>query len=175
MELLNCIDGGAVAKASFVRAVWSRPCLDERYIHYADSSERDFQRDGPRREASRHAPFPGLSRPLVPRLIAMRAHSVKGAVLNASQISAHNSPVRTVMCGMVIVPVSILYMRHEGLKLKLQSFGHLMRRADSLEKILMLMLEKEMATHSSILAWRIPWTKQPGGLQSMGSQRVRHD
>ena len=36
-------------------------------------------------------------------------------------------------------------------------------------------LEKRMATHSSILAWRIPWTKEPGGLQSMGSQRVRHD
>ena len=36
-------------------------------------------------------------------------------------------------------------------------------------------LEKEMATHSSILAWRIPWTKEPGGLQSMGLQRVRHD
>ena len=33
-------------------------------------------------------------------------------------------------------------------------------------------LEKEMATHSSILAWRIPWTEEPGGLQSMGSQRV---
>ena len=36
-------------------------------------------------------------------------------------------------------------------------------------------LEKEKATHSSILAWRIPWTEKPGGLQSMGSQRVRHD
>ena len=36
-------------------------------------------------------------------------------------------------------------------------------------------LEKEMATHSSILAWRIPWTEEPGGLQSMGSQRVRQD
>ena len=35
--------------------------------------------------------------------------------------------------------------------------------------------EKEMATYSSILAWRIPWTEEPGGLQSMGSQRVRHD
>ena len=34
-------------------------------------------------------------------------------------------------------------------------------------------LEKEMATHSSVLAWRIPWTEEPGGLQSMGSQRVR--
>ena len=36
-------------------------------------------------------------------------------------------------------------------------------------------LEMEMATHSSILAWEIPWTEEPGGLQSMGSQRVRHD
>ena len=35
-------------------------------------------------------------------------------------------------------------------------------------------LEKEMATHSRILAWRILWTKEPSGLQSMGSQRVRH-
>ena len=35
-------------------------------------------------------------------------------------------------------------------------------------------MEKEMATHSSILAWRIPWTEEPGGLQSMGSQRVGH-
>ena len=36
-------------------------------------------------------------------------------------------------------------------------------------------LEKEMATHSSILAWKIPWTEDPGRVQSMGSQRVRHD
>jgi len=37
------------------------------------------------------------------------------------------------------------------------------------------LLEKEMATHSSILAWRIPWTEEPGGLQSMGWQRIEHD
>ena len=36
-------------------------------------------------------------------------------------------------------------------------------------------LEEEMGTHSSILAWRIPWTEEPGGLQSMGSQRAGHD
>ena len=36
-------------------------------------------------------------------------------------------------------------------------------------------LEKEMATHFSILAWRIPWTEEPGGRQSTGSQTVRHD
>ena len=36
-------------------------------------------------------------------------------------------------------------------------------------------LEKEMATHSSVLAWEIPWTEEPGRLQSIGSQRVGHD
>ena len=36
-------------------------------------------------------------------------------------------------------------------------------------------LEKEMATHSSILAWRIPWTEEPGGLQATGSERIGHN
>ena len=36
-------------------------------------------------------------------------------------------------------------------------------------------LEKEMAAHSSTLAWRIPWTEEPGRLQSMGLKRIRHD
>ena len=36
-------------------------------------------------------------------------------------------------------------------------------------------LEKEMPIHSGMLAWEIPWTEEPGGLQSMGSQRVRYD
>ena len=36
-------------------------------------------------------------------------------------------------------------------------------------------LEQEMATHFSVLAWEIPWTEEPGGLWSVGSQRVRHD
>jgi len=36
-------------------------------------------------------------------------------------------------------------------------------------------LEKEMATHSSILAWEIPWTQEPGGLKSLWLQRIRHD
>ena len=36
-------------------------------------------------------------------------------------------------------------------------------------------LENEVATHSSILAWRIPWTEEPGGIQSIGSKRVGHD
>ena len=37
------------------------------------------------------------------------------------------------------------------------------------------LLEEEMATHSRIHAWKIPWTEEPGGLQTMGSQRIRHD
>ena len=43
------------------------------------------------------------------------------------------------------------------------------------EFIIIEMLEKEMATHSSVLAWRIPGTGEPGGLPSLGSHRVRHD
>ena len=46
---------------------------------------------------------------------------------------------------------------------------------DSSNFAFMHALEKEMATHSSILAWRIPWTKEPGGLPSMGSHRIRHN
>ena len=50
--------------------------------------------------------------------------------------------------------------------------------ADSLfmfKNLSIVSLEKEMATHSSILAWKIPWTEKPGILQSMGLQRVGHD
>ena len=50
-----------------------------------------------------------------------------------------------------------------------QSLG----QEDPLEKE-MAPLEKEMATHPSILAWKIPWMEEPGGLQSMGSQRAGH-
>ena len=44
-----------------------------------------------------------------------------------------------------------------------------------IEEVYSLAMEKAMAPHSSTLAWRIPWTEEPGGLQSMGSRRVRHD
>ena len=53
----------------------------------------------------------------------------------------------------------------EALETWVQSMG----REDRLPE------EKKMATHSSILAWRIPCTEEPGGLQPIGSQRVRHD
>ena len=41
--------------------------------------------------------------------------------------------------------------------------------------LLAVILEEKMATHSSVPAWRIPWAEEPGGLQSMGSQRVGHN
>ena len=49
------------------------------------------------------------------------------------------------------------------------------RNAGSIPELGRSSLEEEMATHSSILSWRIPWTEEPCGLQSMGSQRLRHD
>ena len=55
------------------------------------------------------------------------------------------------------------YMRHKRQEMWVQSLG----RED--------LLEEGMATHCSILAWRIPWTEEPGRLQSMGSQRIEHN
>ena len=59
-------------------------------------------------------------------------------------------------------------------------YSHEIKRCLLLERKVMthldrVLLEKEMATHSSILAWRIPGTGEPGGLPSMGSHRVGHD
>ena len=60
---------------------------------------------------------------------------------------------------------------------RLQSVG--LKESDTTERLpfhfSLSSLEKEMATHSSVLAWRIPGTAEPGGLPSMGSHRVRHD
>ena len=52
-------------------------------------------------------------------------------------------------------------------------WGH--EESDTTERLYSHALEKEMATHSSVLAWRIPGTGEPGGLPSMGLHRVRHD
>ena len=49
------------------------------------------------------------------------------------------------------------------------------RDADSIPGSGKIPLEEGMATHSSIIAWGIPWTEEPGGLQSLGSHRVGHD
>ena len=59
--------------------------------------------------------------------------------------------------------------------------AHMVKRLPTIQETRVLslgwedLLEKEMATHSSILAWKIPWMEEPGGLQSMGSQRVGHE
>ena len=85
----------------------------------------------------------------------------------------------------------------EGKKVLHRSWGRKARMRESLQALLLVAqavkhqpamqetwvralsqedpLEKGMATHSSSLAWRIPWTEEPGGLQPMASQRVRHD
>ena len=70
-----------------------------------------------------------------------------------------------------------MFIEKTDAKAKAPIFGHLTRRADLLEKTLMLgkIEEKAMAPHSSTLAWKIPWTEEPGRLQSMGSLRVKHD
>ena len=77
-----------------------------------------------------------------------------------------------------LFPLSILFYYHpDGASLVAQMVKRLPTmpetRVQSLDQE--APLEKEMATHSSILAWKIPWREEPGGLQSMGSQRVRHD
>ena len=55
------------------------------------------------------------------------------------------------------------------------STGNLKRSTDNLKGATGAETEKAMVPHSSILAWKIPWTEEPGGLQSMGSLRVRRD
>ena len=62
---------------------------------------------------------------------------------------------------------SLLYVNYTSVPAMWETWVRSLGREDP--------LEKEMATHSGILAWRIPWTEEPGGLQSTGSQRVGHD
>ena len=56
-----------------------------------------------------------------------------------------------------------------------KGFGESDEEGSNLILTLLSMMEKAMAPHSSTLAWKIPWTVEPGGLQSMGSRRVGHD
>ena len=72
-------------------------------------------------------------------------------------------PPRTVRLSLVAQTVKNPSAMQEMQEMQVQSFG----REDR--------LEEEMATHSNIPAWRIPWTEEPGGLRSMGSQSVGHD
>ena len=87
----------------------------------------------------------------------------------ASLAAASRGYALVAVCGLPITGLllcSLVAYRVKRLPAKLET------RVRSVRKI---PLEKEMATHSSILAWRIPWMEGPGRLQSTGSQRVRHD
>ena len=68
-------------------------------------------------------------------------------------------------------------MTYVGASLVAQMVKHLLAMRETRDRSLVWEdpLEKAMAPHSSTLAWKIPWTEEPGGLQSMGLQRVRHD
>ena len=70
-----------------------------------------------------------------------------------------------------------LQLHHLGASLVAQTVKHLSAMQDTRVRSLDWEdpLEKDMAAHSNILAWKIPWTAEPGRLPSMGSQRVRHD
>ena len=69
------------------------------------------------------------------------------------------------------------YLRGCGTSVVIQTVKRLTTMRETLVQSLGQedLLEKEMVTHSSTLAWKIPWTEKPGGLQSMGLQRVGHD
>ena len=86
----------------------------------------------------------------------------KLTLMNRKYLSSHVSPQRRLL--LAWIPILRIDWKEQTVTLLfIQSLG----REDP--------LEKEMATHSSTLAWKIPWMEEPGRLQSMGSQRVRHD
>ena len=80
------------------------------------------------------------------------------------------------------IPFFFLPLSSCNIRQEIQDYSHLIlqhkkyeRKTNIIAEILSDILEKAMAPHSSTLAWRIPWTEEPGRLQSMGSLRVRHD
>ena len=72
-------------------------------------------------------------------------------------------------------------MKTSDVKIRLSEVAQMVKRLPAMQETQVRSLgwedplEKEMATHASTLAWKIPWTEEPGRLQSMGSQRVEHD
>ena len=85
----------------------------------------------------------------------------------SDKIQLFSPPSFVIICNYIIIWVSLMAQRLKRLPAMQETWVRSLDWEDP--------LEKEMATHSSILAWRIPWTEEPGGLQSTGSQRVGHD
>ena len=81
----------------------------------------------------------------------------------------------------VLIFIIYIYRIFYGVNLPASLVAHIVKNPPAMQETRVRSLgqedplEEDMATHSSILAWRLPWTEDPGGLQSMGSQRVRHD
>ena len=90
-------------------------------------------------------------------------------------------PMSSVLYKKDIVLTLPVYLLIRTKRLRSALVAHRLKRLPAMQEIWVWSLggedplEKEMAIHSSILAWRIPWTEEPGGLQSTGSQRVWHD
>ena len=93
-----------------------------------------------------------------------------------SLLQCHSSKVSILWCSVFfIVQLSHPYMT-TGKTIALTRWTFVGKVMSLLFNVLSrLVMEKAMATHSSTLAWKIPWTEEPGGLKSMGSLRVRHD
>ena len=117
------------------------------------------QQEGPCEENQRSGNeygVPGVEKSEQSRGTGKRMRGHKADLLNGVQILHLNRPC---LCCQAQTVKRLPTMR----EIRVQSLG----RED--------LLEKEMATHSSILAWKIPWMEEPGWLQSRGSQRVGHD
>ena len=92
----------------------------------------------------------------------------KSAVVHTVRSGNNTSFLRALLCSYLLSPhSSLVAKRLKCLPLMQETWVRFLGQEDP--------LEKEMATHSSILAWRIPWMEEPGGLHSMWSQRVGHD
>ena len=97
---------------------------------------------------------------------ATRIYSLKDVQLNGTTVAAaehHRHRLKEILYREALGFPSGSVVKPAMQEMWVQSLGH--------EDL----LEEEMATHSSIFAWRIPWTEEPGRLQSTGLQRVRHD
>ena len=100
---------------------------------------------------------------LICKLVLLQVLSGQGSNLILSCFSKCVKPFTGTTCINIIVYVQTVKRLPTMQETRVQSLG----QEDP--------LEKKMAPHSSILAWQIPWTEEPGRLQSMGSQRVTHD